>query len=241
MEHFELYSKYRASLPDLRASLDAIGLGHRGLDSLDNILNNHFIGLFEQCNEEGRCKDYRNRQPKPAQSQLRPKRRSLRERLATAQRDSGVDVGMDDEGTDESPLAKTGPSDGTPSLGAGGMEEMSGQGTALGEEIDYAGLDSFQGIDPMVFVDGFPGAMTAAMETCEASFDGEYARHPSELRSGSGVGGRGLPVHDFRYGGSGLQDGMNQGHWDLDSAILGMPGSGNELNPWMFGQQAGQR
>ncbi|KAI6257136.1 hypothetical protein MCOR27_002198 [Pyricularia oryzae] len=118
IEHHELHAKYRDSLPVLRDSLSAIGLGDRGLDTLDHILTNHLIGLFEQCNEEGRRKDYRNRyrqsarsstaasaaqQPQPQQQQQQQqqqpatqlrKQSSLRQRLAAAQRDSGF---VDDE------------------------------------------------------------------------------------------------------------------------------------------------
>ncbi|KAL8297635.1 hypothetical protein RB597_007283 [Gaeumannomyces tritici] len=106
MEHHELKEKYLGSMCSLNKSLSVIGLGERGLETLDRILTNHFIGLFEQCNEEGRSKDYRNRQPKAApaqQQQQQPtpddngqlrKQSSLRKRLAAAQRDSQRDSGF---------------------------------------------------------------------------------------------------------------------------------------------------
>ncbi|KLU82167.1 hypothetical protein MAPG_01243, partial [Magnaporthiopsis poae ATCC 64411] len=101
MEHHELKEKYLGNMWALNKSLSVIGLGERGLETLDRILTNHFIGLFEQCNEEGRSKDYRNRQPKMAAAQFQQqmaaptppdsiqlrKQSSLRKRLASAQRD----------------------------------------------------------------------------------------------------------------------------------------------------------
>ncbi|KAL8381907.1 hypothetical protein RB595_005926 [Gaeumannomyces hyphopodioides] len=105
MEHHELKEKYLSSMCSLNKSLSVIGLGERGLETLDGILTNHFIDLFEKCNEEGRSKDYRNRQPKaaPAQAQAQQlttaaatpdsgqlrKQSSLRRRLDAAHRDSG--------------------------------------------------------------------------------------------------------------------------------------------------------
>lgn len=108
IEHHELLEKYRDSLPTLRGSLLCTGLSDRGLDTLDHILTNHMLDLFEKCNDDGRKTDYRNRYKQSArastastasQQQQQPatqlrKQSSLRQRLAAAQRDSGF---VDDE------------------------------------------------------------------------------------------------------------------------------------------------
>lgn len=95
MEHFELHEKLQSTMPLLLINLNHMGLSSRGLETLGSILSNHFIDLLEQCNHEGRQKDYKNRQPRAHPSpnaRLRPKQSSLRRRLGAAHRDSGVDV-----------------------------------------------------------------------------------------------------------------------------------------------------
>ncbi|OIW32705.1 hypothetical protein CONLIGDRAFT_668344 [Coniochaeta ligniaria NRRL 30616] len=247
MEHFELYEKYRSSLPHLRTSLSRIGLGERGLDSLSNILNNHFIGLFEQCNEEGRQKDYRNRQPKPQQSQLRPKRRSFRERVENkAHRDSGVDVGMEDEAADEESLAKPdGTEENTPTFGTEAGDMLVGQLQPSDEHVDYSGLNNFNDMNPAVFVDHYRD-MTFPADTDITGLDGgynpAYTTQPSantEFRTKVGVSNGALPEHSFGYHCS--QDNPNQleGEWGLGSTGLGFGEPMTDLNAWVY-EQHGQ-
>lgn len=250
MEHFELYEKYRASLPDLRSSLHQVGLGERGLDTLSNILNNHFIGLFEQCNEEGRQKDYRNRQPKPQQSQLRPKRRSFRERVENkAHRDSGVDVGMEDEAADEESLTKLDLAEnGTPSLRPEAGDTLVLQPPPSDEHVDYSGFGSFHGLDldPGVFGEQYRD-VGFQVDADVAALDGaytEYTTQPSshaDLQTKSAVGGGALTDHNFEY--HSLQDnrGQLEGEWGIGSTGLGFGEPMTDLNAWVYGQHNQRR
>jgi len=249
MEHFELHEKYRSSLPRLRASLSSIGLGERGLDSLSKILDNHFIGLFEQCNDEGRQKDYRNRQPKPQQSQLRPKRRSFRERVANkAHRDSGVDVGMeDDEAVEQTVMAKlSGPEDNTPSFGMETMETNDMLVGSLGqphEDVDYPGFDNFQGLEHTVFDGDYrdmafptePDATALADQYCS-----RYAADPSGhnefgTKHAAGIGM--LPGHNVEFQSQPQLD----VHWGVGSTVLGLGEPMADLDAWIYTQQDPRR
>lgn len=245
MEHFELHEKYRSSLPHLRASLGRVGLGERGLDSLSNILNNHFLGLFEQCNEEGRQKDYRNRQPKAQQTQLRPKRRPSRERVANkAHRDSGVDVGMDDDVPDEDILTKLdGPEDDTPPLGTEPSDLLVGQLQSSDGHVSYPGFDGFHGLDPAVFAGDYRDIVfpvDAEATALEARYSSEYTTEPSGntgRRIKSDVNSGALP--DQRFGYQSSQENLTQldGHWVTGSTVLGFGEPLTDLNAWVYTQQ----
>lgn len=245
MEHFELYEKYRASLPNLRASLSHIGLGDRGLDSLNSILNNHFIEFFEQCNTEGQQKDYRNRQPKPQQSQLRPKRGALRERLEAAQRDSAVDVGMDEEGTDQSVLAKlNGPEYSRSSLDSEAADMLAVQLPTPGPALQYPVMPHFPDMTPNImsnysFQQSMPtqnrGTITAS---CEDVYGG-YIPPPTgatslPTRSPSAAAGPIFPDENFRY--HGARENADQPQWRLGPVDLGFEEPMADLGSWVYQQ-----
>lgn len=249
MEHFELYEKYRSSLPHLRKSLSLIGLGERGLESLSNILNNHFIGLFEQCNEEGRQKDYRNRQPKPQQSQLRPKRRSFRERVENkAHRDSGVDVGMEDEAADEDLVAKPdGPEDNTPSFGTEAGDVLIGQLQPSDDHVDYSGFDNFNPLDTGMFVDNYRGITfpgDGGLPAPDEGYNHGYTTQPShdtDLRTKNGVGSGTLPEHTFEYHASHDNPSQFEGDWSLGPTGFGFGETMTDLNAWVYAQHDQRR
>lgn len=240
MEHFELHEKCRSSLPHLRESLRAIGLSETGLDSLGSILDNYFIGLFEQCNEEGRQKDYRNRQPKAQQAQPRATRRSSSERTANnAHRDSAVDVGMDNEVVpDENAQSK--PDGPEPD------DLLLGQLQPLPDE--HAGdpvIDSFYILDPAVFGDGrgdilLPGEADSAALDGQQQHDPGYATDPGDStghRTGSNANLDGtFPAHNLGYQSWQQDPARLVGQWD--SVMLEYGGSMTEpdLNAWLYAQ-----
>ncbi|TLS26737.1 hypothetical protein PpBr36_04147 [Pyricularia pennisetigena] len=200
IEHHELHAKYRESLPVLRGSLSAIGLGDRGLETLDHILTNHLIDLFEQCNEEGRRKDYRNRyrqsarssttapapQPQPQQQQQQQqqqqpttqlrKQSSLRQRLATAQRDSGF---VDDESYMEGGITPALTSDDGSSPGYVFVKPGEITQSSVSPPQHFSGYSP--GIDDMMLPGATPAAVTmagAAMTDGSMMTAGSFAADP---------------------------------------------------------------
>ena len=245
MEHFELHEKHQSSLPHLRASLADIGLSERGLKSLCIILNNHFIGIFEQCNEEGRQEDYRNRQPKPDQPQLRQNRLSQRKRREVAPRDSAVDVGIDNGDTEESVLDKLYSTKGnTPPQGTVAGDMPIHPLTPTDENLDCSGFDDFHGLDPAVFGPSYHDPLSLPLNSSEqdTGYIGGYAaqaNHNGDLPGMMGNGSSGLLFDQgFQY--LNTQEQVAQGHWGLGQPVLSFAEPANALNAWVHGQQGHQ-
>lgn len=222
MEHFELYQSYRASLPTLKVSLSRIGLGNRGLDTLSSILDNHFIDLFQQINEEGKQKEYHNRQPKP-QSQLRAKRGSLRERLQASHRDSGVDVGLDDDGT-ETPLTKVDSEESNVPI-----DWPTAGGLALSREVPYERVDLALlevNLDASAFLHSLDDPQHSRLHSGDvADFSSQLMAHaPNNASRADG----------FQYQDHG--DGISQQNWQLDPNILGAMKPMDHTNAWVYQQ-----
>lgn len=221
MEHFELYQRYRASLPLLYTSLRHTGLSERGLESLSNILDNHFIGLFEEVNEDGRQKEYHNRQPKPQHPQPSPESGSPRERLQAAHRDSGVDLDLDLEViSSEASLTKVDILGSAPPLdaqtsGVLGAEPLSSEP----QPLDQSGLVGFdQPLDSSAFLNSYHGPMPVQLGT-DVSFPRTYHGHTLQSMAGLPRSGGGLPEHDFGYENFGNAPGHE--HWDPEGNATG--------------------
>jgi hypothetical protein len=243
MEHFELHEKYRASLPQLRESLDHMGLSDRGVESLSNILDNHFIGLFEQCNNEGRQKDYRNRHPKPQQPQLRPKQRSFRKRAAiTAHRDSGVDVGMEDAAGDAKVVEKfDNDGDETPQSALESSDVQDGQSQYLNAGAYNSGDRSSRSWNLTGPVEGYRNIFLPAgidATALQGHYHTGYAPVPNgyaDLEPKTNSGTELLPVE---YQVSGSNSTQLGGQFGISSSLSGLgEESMADFHAWIYTQE----
>jgi hypothetical protein len=233
MEHFELYERFRASLPLLRTSLSHIGLGGRG-DDLFTILENHVLGLFEELSKEGRQATYHNRQPKPNHAQPSAERGSPRELQQAGNRDSGVEFDVDLEDiSSEASLSKMfdhggAPPRNTQPRSVQGVEPRSSEPQPLGH---FGSLRFDQPPDFSAFLNHYHrpmplrlGANVGFQQPCHGYTSQSMAEVPRN--------GGGLPEHGLSH--ESLGNTTGQEHWPPQADVLGR-GYCNSSNAWQGG------